>query len=98
LDYQKAPLAAAAGTQPGRRESGAEKNTGGGVKLIPVGGLLYLMCWAVILDRYTSFILKYHESKKADKKLFFSPRRHVLVLGDPPALPALLRRLLLPPS
>jgi hypothetical protein len=30
LDYQKAPLAAAAGTQPGRRESGAEKNTGGG--------------------------------------------------------------------
>ena len=31
LDYQKAPLAAAAGTQPGSRESGAEKNTGGGL-------------------------------------------------------------------
>jgi hypothetical protein len=29
--YQKAPLAAAAGTQPGRRWSGAEKNGGGGV-------------------------------------------------------------------
>jgi hypothetical protein len=35
--YQKAPLAAAAGTQPGRRESGAEKKHGGGGGLIDSG-------------------------------------------------------------